>query len=354
MRFGRTAVLAAASALAVVATLAVASAASAKSLAITPAPAWTADQLAAAPGNDWLSTGGNLANQRFSTLTQINTSNASQLQQAWMTHLDKSGMGGKYSQEDSPIEVNGVLYVVTGNDDVFALDATTGEHLWTYLSHTDQSNATVCCGWDARGVAIGADKVFVAQLDGNLTALDAQTGSVIWQTKNVTWQDGQTMSMSPTYYNGLVYVGMSGSEFGARGSETAYNASTGQRVWRFYNVPEPGEIGFGTWPANNEWMHGGGSVWNNPSIDPTTDTLVYTTANADSWSGRGPGDDLFTSSFVALDAMTGTYKWHFQVVHHDIWDYDCHSPTIQFDVAIGTVVKHGVAESCKTGWIYEL
>jgi quinohemoprotein ethanol dehydrogenase len=354
MRFGRKAVLAAASALAVVAALAVASAASAKSLAITPAPAWTADQLAAAPGDNWLSTGGDLANERFSTLTQINTSNASSLQQAWMTHLDGSGAAAKYSAEDSPIVYNGVMYVVTGNDDVFALDATTGAHLWTYLSHTNQKNATVCCGWDARGVAIGDGKVFVAQLDGQLIALDQTTGKVMWGVKNVTWQDGQTMTMSPTYYNGMVYLGMSGSEFGARGSETAYDATTGARIWRFYNVPEPGELGFGTWPADNEWMHGGGSVWNNPSIDPVNGHLIYTTANADSWSGRGPGDNLFTSSFVSVDPASGTYQWHFQVVHHDIWDYDCPSPTVQFDVTIGPVVKHAVAEACKTGWLYEL
>jgi len=356
MRLGRKAVLAAASALVLVAALAVASTASAKSSAttITAAPAFSASDLAATPGANWLSTGGNLANQRYSSLTQINTSNASQLQQVWETHLDGSGAAAKYSQEDSPIVYNGVMYVVTGNDDVFALDATTGAHLWTYLSHTNQSNATVCCGWDARGVALGDGKVFVAQLDGSLVALDQMTGNVLWNVKNVTWQDGQTMTMSPTYYNGLVYVGMSGSEFGARGSETAYNATTGQRVWRFYTVPEPGELGFGTWPANNEWMHGGASIWNNPSIDPTGNHLIFTTANADAWSGRGPGANLFTSSFVSLDPASGTYQWHFQVVHHDIWDYDCPSPTVQFDVTIGPVVKHAVAESCKTGWIYEL
>jgi alcohol dehydrogenase (cytochrome c) len=354
MRFGRKAVLAAASALAVVATLAVASAASAKSLAITPAPAWTADQLAAPAGNDWLSVGGDLGNERFSTLTQVNTANASGLQQAWMTHLDGSGSASKYSQEDSPLEYNGVLYVVTGNDDVFALDATTGAHLWTYLSHTNQKNATVCCGWDARGLAFGDGKVFVAQLDGALVAVDQMNGQVVWKTKNVTWQDGQTMTMAPTYYNGMVYVGMSGAEFGARGSETAYDAATGNRVWRFYTVPEPGELGFGTWPADNEWYHGGGSIWNNPSIDPVSNQLIFTTANADSWSGRGPGANLFTSSFVSLDPSTGTYKWHFQVVHHDIWDYDCPSPTVQFDVTIGPTVKHAVAEACKTGWVYEL
>ncbi len=334
--------------------LAVSRSGAAAAATITAAPAFTAAQLEAQPGADWLSTGGNLGNQRYSSLNLINTTNVAGLKQVFETHLNGSGSAAKYSQEDSPIEYQGVLYVVTGNNDVFAIDATTGAHLWTYLSHTDQKNATVCCGWDARGVALGDGLVFVAQLDGSLVALNQTNGQVVWKVRNVWWQDGQTMTMSPTYYNGMVYVGDSGAEFGARGSETAYNALTGAQVWRFYTVPSPGDIGFGTWPNDTEWMHGGGTIWNNPSIDPTTNTLIFTTGNADLWSGRGPGNNLFTSSFVAIDATTGQYKWHFQVVHHDIWDYDCPSPTVQFDVAIGPVVKHGVEEACKTGWVYEL
>jgi len=354
MRLGRLVVLVAMAALAVAVTASAGPSSHAAATAITPAPAFTAQDLAANPGDNWIQTGGNTANQRYSSLSQINTANVSGLTQSWMTHLDGSGATAKYSQEATPLVYNGVMYVVTGNDDVFALDATTGAHLWTYLSHTNQSNATVCCGWDARGVALGDGKVFVAQLDGSLVALDQTTGNVVWSTKNVTWQDGQTMTMSPTYYNGMVFVGVSGAEFGARGSETAYDATTGNRIWRFYTIPAPGEIGFGTWPNNLEWMHGGGTIWNNPSIDPTTNTMVFTTGNADLWSGRGPGNNLFTSSFVSVDVSTGTYKWHYQVVHHDIWDYDCPSPTVQFDVVQGPVVKHGVAEACKTGWVYEL
>ncbi len=165
---------------------------------------------------------------------------------------------------------------------------------------------TVCCGWDQRGLALGGGRVYVAQLDGTLVALDQQTGGILWAARNGRWQDGYTMTMAPLYYNGLVIVGVSGSEFGARGHVTAYNATTGKRVWRFYNTPTPGDIGSGTWPNNTEWMHGGGTVWNQPTVDPTTGFIYYTTANADPWASRGPGDDLFTSSMVALDAMTVT------------------------------------------------
>ena len=129
---------------------------------------------------------GNLANQRYSPLSDINTSNVSGLKQVFETHLDKSGSASKYSQEDSPLEYQGVLYVVTGNDDVFAIDAVTGQHLWTYLSNTNQKNATVCCGWDARGVALGGGLVYVAQLDGSLVALNQMNGQVVWKVENVS------------------------------------------------------------------------------------------------------------------------------------------------------------------------
>jgi alcohol dehydrogenase (cytochrome c) len=172
--------------------------------------------------------------------------------------------------------------------------------------------------------------------------------------RHARWQDGYTMTMAPQYYKGLVIVGVSGSEYGARGSVTAYDARTGKRVWRFYNVPTPGEIGAGTWPANSEWQVGGATVWNAPSIDPVTDIGTYTTANADPWAGRGAGDNLFTASIVALNMVTGEYQWHFQEVHHDIWDYDCPSPTLMFDQMINGKVTPVVAEPCKTGWVYAI
>ncbi len=355
MRFGRTAVLAFAVCLAVasVASAHPMGAAQTRTAAITPAPAWTSAQLNTPAGQDWVTMGGSTTNERYSTLTQINTSNVAGLKQAWLTHLDGSGVAAKYSQEASSVEYNGVLYISTGNDDVFAIDAATGAHIWTYLSHTDPNNGTVCCGWDSRGVAIGDGRVYVAQLDGKIVALDQITGNVVWTAQNGRWQEGYTETMAPLYYNGMVYVGISGAEFGARGSETAYDAKTGQRVWRFYTVPSPGEVGGGTW-FGDEWMNGGGSIWNTPTVDPVTNTLYFTTSNADPWSSRGPGDNLFTSSFVALNASTGQYVWHFQTVHHDIWDYDQPSPTVLFDVMINGTLRRAIAEPGKTGWVYIL
>jgi PQQ-dependent dehydrogenase (methanol/ethanol family) len=320
----------------------------------TPAPAFTPAQLTATPDTNWITTGGNAYNQRYSDLTQINTSNVSGLKVAFETHLDGSGKGSKYSAEGTALEYNGVLYVITGNDDVFAIDATTGQRLWTHLSGLNPAISTACCGFDARGVALGQGLIYVAQLDGSIVALDQMMGNVVWSALNATWKDGYTETVSPAYYNGMVFVGVSGGEYGCRCSETAYDASTGKRLWRFFTVPEPGEIGGATWPANSEWQTGGAPTWNNPTFDPSTNTLVFTTGNADAYSGRGPGDDLFTSSFVALDINTGQLKWWYQMVHHDIWDYDCPSPTVMFDVTIKGVLRHGVADACKTGWNYEI
>jgi PQQ-dependent dehydrogenase (methanol/ethanol family) len=246
------------------------------------------------------------------------------------------------------------MYITTGNDDIFALDATTGAHIWTYHSGIAQNIDTICCGWDARGVALGDGLVFIAQLDGRLVAIDQMTGGIVWQRYNVNWHEGYSQTASAAYFDGMVFTGMTGGEFGARGSMTAYDAKTGSQVWRFYNCPTPGDFGGSTWPIG-EWQTCGATVWNNPTFDPALGLMYYTTSNADPWAGRGPGTNLFSSSFVALDYKTGQYRWHFQTVHHDIWDYDCPSPTMLFDVTSSDgVLHHAVAESCKTGWTYIL
>jgi alcohol dehydrogenase (cytochrome c) len=324
-------------------------------VAITAAPAFTSAQLLATPGADWITNGGSINNQRYSSLNQINSSNVSGLKEAWHIHLDGSGVAGKYSAEANALVYQGVMYIATGNDDVFAMDATTGQRLWTYQSHIDQTINTACCGWDNRGVALGEGKVFVAQLDGTLVALDQMTGGILWKTIVHNWREGVTLTSAPLYYNGLVYVGSTGGEFGFRGSISAYNASNGSPAWRFFTVPSPGDVGGQTWALGPlGYATGGATVWNTPSVDPSRNMIVFTTGNAAPWSGRGPGLNLFTSSFVALDATTGQIKWWYQIVHHDIWDYDCPAPTVQFDLQLNGVTRNAIAEPCKTGWVYEL
>jgi quinohemoprotein ethanol dehydrogenase len=323
--------------------------------AITPAPAFTSTELSTTPGANWLTNGGDVSNARYSSLNQINTSNVANLKEAWHIHLDGSGMASKYSAEATPLVYNGVMYIPTGNSDVFAVDAATGARLWTYHSNINQTVNTACCGWDNRGVAIGDGKIYVAQLDGRLVALDQRTGAVIWKIVVHNWREGYTLTAAPLYYNGLVYVGSTGGEFMSRGSVSAYHASDGSPAFRFFTAPAPGDIGGQTWPAGPlGFSTGGATVWHTPAVDPALNMIVVSTGNAAPWTGRGPGQNLFTSSMVAIDATTGQVRWWYQMVHHDLWDYDCPNAPIMFDVTIAGINRHAIGEACKTGWLYLL
>jgi quinohemoprotein ethanol dehydrogenase len=324
-----------------------------KASSIPLAPAFTASVLNTPAGDDWLTNGGSIMNQRYSTLDQIDKSNVGKLKLAWRIHLHSGGTRA-YSQEATPLVYKGVMYISTGNDDVFALDAATGKTLWSWNSHIPVTKiTTACCGFSNRGVALGDGKVYIALITGQLVALDQRTGRPVWKAWNTRWQEGGTMTAAPLYFAGKVIIGISGGEMGARGSVTAYDANTGGQVWRFYTCPDYGDIGGGTW-SGNEWQHCGGAVWSTPSVDPDRGLVYFGVGNPDPWSDRGPGDDLFTDSFVALDVNTGQPRWWYQTVHHDLWDYDVTSPTVLFNVAVKGTMRHGISAPGKTGWLYEL
>jgi quinohemoprotein ethanol dehydrogenase len=309
------------------------------------------------PEKDWLTNGGDLTNQRYSTLKQINTSNVKQIKGAWMTRLKGSGLGGKYSFEATPLVKDGVMYVITGNDDVFALNAKTGEILWEYWSGIDQKISTVCCGWVNRGVALGEGKVFFGQFDANVVALDMKTGKLVWKTPIEQWENGYTITSAPIYNDGTIYIGISGGEFGIRGRLTALNAERGEILWRAYTLPAPGEFGSDTWPAGTDHsMRGGAAIWNTPALDPELDLVYFATGNCgpDYDGSMREGDNLFCASIMAVNAKTGAYAWHFQQVHHDLWDYDAASPVVLFDTVIDGQPRKGIAEAGRTGWVYIL
>jgi quinohemoprotein ethanol dehydrogenase len=325
-----------------------------------PAPAADPeiDRLVRGPaGKDWVTNGGNLTNQRYSTLKQIDTTNVAQLRGAWMTRLKGSGAGGKYSFEASPLVKDGIMYVVTGNDDVFALNAKTGAIIWEYWSGIDQKISTVCCGWVNRGLAMGEGLLFAGQLDANLVALDMKTGEVKWKTALEKWENGYTITSAPLYYEGIVYSGIAGGEFGVRGRLTALDAKTGSILWRSYTLPAPGERGSETWPPGTDHsMRGGATIWNTPALDPDLGLIYFVTGNCgpDYDGAMREGDNLFCASMMALKAKTGEYVWHFQQVHHDIWDYDAASPVVLFDTVINGQPRKGIAEAGRTGWVYIL
>jgi quinohemoprotein ethanol dehydrogenase len=322
---------------------------------IVPAPAFTAEQLAADPKENWLTNGGSLSNARYSPLDEIDSENVDELKGVWMTHLNGSGEATKYSAEAQPIVYEGVMYVVTGADDVFAVDVETGKKLWVYEAKLPEQIDTVCCGWTNRGVALGEGMVFLGQLDGSLVALDQTTGKVKWKAQVGKWQNGETITSAPLYYNGRVYSGVSGGEFGIRGRLSAYDAKTGDLDWKFWTIPGPGEVGHETWEGNNDaWKKGGAPVWNTPAVDPELNMLYFSTGNASpdlNGSGR-PGENLFAASIVAIDAETGKHKWHFQQVHHDIWDYDAPSPVVLWNAEVDGEEVKGLSQPGKTGWLY--
>jgi len=321
------------------------------------APSVFDQQLADLPTSGWLTNGGNLYNQRYSPLTGINRDNVANLKGVWRTRLGGSGVGQKYSGEAQPIVSDGVVYVVTGADDVFAISVDTGEILWTYEANLDQTIDVICCGWTSRGVGLGEGMVFVGQLDARMVALDQDTGEVLWSTVTESWEDGYSITSAPLYYNGLVITGFAGAERGIQGRVKAYNADDGSLAWTFYTVPNPGDFGSDTWPEGSlVYKYGGASVWQTPAVDPELGLVYFSTGNpGPDFSGAvRAGDNLFSTSIVAVDAQTGEYRWHFQQVHHDIWDYDAPSPVVLFDIEIDGEQRQALAEPSKTGWVYIL
>jgi len=340
----------------VVALIAIACAFPALSSAQTPVAAPASAPAGEPAGQEWTTYGGNLYNQRYSGLDQVNTQNVKDLKGAWVYHTNVYSTGTSF--ESVPIVVDGVMYLTGPQSQVYALDARNGQEKWKYIpTIQDLVSLPLCCGQVNRGVAVADGLVFVGQVDGKLTALKQDTGEVAWSVDVGDPRAGYSETMAPIYVDGMVYIGVSGAEYEIRGYVTAYDAKTGDQVWRFYTIPEPGQPGSETWPQDNEmWKYGGGSMWQSPAVDPDLGMLYIQVGNPspDLDGTMRAGDNLFTESIVALDLKTGEYKWHFQEIHHDIWDYDTVSPNVLFDVQINGQTVKGLGQAGKTGWVYLL
>lgn len=323
----------------------------------TAAPPFSAPQLTALPQTGWITNGGNLYNQRYSPLDNIDRNNVAQLKARWRTHLGGSGAGAQHSGQGQPIVFNGVIYISTGNSDVFALDVESGAIIWRHDAGMDPLRVHVCCGWVNRGVALGAGKVFVGQADARLVALDQRTGKVVWSIQAEDPLQGYSIVSAPLYYEGMIITGFAGGDMGVRGRIKAYDAGTGKLRWTFYTIPGPGEAGHETWPQDNDaWKYGGAPIWQTPAVDPELGLIYFSTGNAapDFNGSSRAGDNLYAVSILALEVKTGAYRWHFQQVHHDIWDYDSPNPVILFDAPYSGQMRKGIAEVSKTGWVYIL
>jgi len=285
--------------------------------------------------DDWILHGRTYDNQRFSPFTDINKSNVRQLRP---TAIIQTGI--TKTTEMTPIEVDGVLYLETGDNNIQAYDAITGKQLWAYAPKLGYSN--LCCGQQARGVAVAYGKVFAAQLDGHVVALDARTGKQLWKTEHADALPQPSyfysFTMAPIAFNGMILVGNAGAEWPTRGFLEALDANTGKLVWRFNTTAAPDQPGGKSW-SGDSWKYGGGSVWNTPAIDPKNNLILFATGNPnpDLDGSSRKGDNAYTDSIVAIDSRTGKIKWWYQQVAHDIWDYDACAPVVLFD----TIDEHG-------------
>src|SRR5580698_8645033 len=266
---------------------------------------------------NWLTYSGTTMSQRYSGLTQISPANAKDLQLKWVFQSKSTE-----KHEVTPLVVDGVMYTVQGINDVFALDAATGKTLWTYYHKPDPA-ARNCCGQETRGLAILGDKIFLATLDDYVIAINAKTGKEIWKTQAADPKQRYSMTHAPLVIKDKVIAGIAGGEFGVRGFIAAWDANTGKEVWRFYTVPGPGEPGHETWKGDS-WKHGGAPIWETGSYDPDTNLTFWGTGNAGpDWNGDARlGDNLYSSSVIALDADTGKLKWHYQFSPHNEFDWD--------------------------------
>ncbi|HET7923799.1 MAG TPA: PQQ-binding-like beta-propeller repeat protein, partial [Rhodanobacteraceae bacterium] len=262
---------------------------------------FSAERLVAPPTDSWPTNGGNLYNQRYSPLNQIDTSNVARLKGVWRTRLRGSGAAPQYSGEGQPIVDDGVAYLSTGANDVFALSIDSGEILWQYTANLPAELPSVCCGWNNRGVAIDENNVFMGRLDGKLVALDRKSGAPVWTIQAESPKENFSITPAPVYYDGLVITGFAGADRGTRGRVKAYDARDGRLVWTFYTIPGPGEPGHETWPQDNDaWKYGGAAVWQTPAVDPELGLIYFSTGNAGpDYNGTvRAGDNLYSVSIV--------------------------------------------------------
>ena len=301
--------------------------------------------------DDWILHGRTYDNQRFTHFTDINAANVRALRPVAIIQT-----GINKTLETTAIEVDGVLYLASADNNIQAYDALTGKQLWAYVPKLGYSN--LCCGQISRGVAVAYGKVFSAQLDGHVVALDARTGKLLWQTDHANALPAPayfySFTMAPLVYNGLVLVGNAGAEWPTRGFLEALDVNTGKLVWRFNTTAAPNEPGGKSW-AGDSWKYGGGSVWNSPAIDVKNGLILFATGNPnpDLDGSSRKGDNAYTDSIVAIDAKTGKLKWWYQQVAHDVWDYDACAPVVLFD----TIDERGklvpaAAEAGKVGNVF--
>ena len=317
----------------------------------------------AEPGQ-WMSAGRNHEEQHYSPLAQIDRFNVQTLGLAWYADFNIPR-----GQESTPLVVDGVIYVTTAWSNVRAFEAATGAALWAFDAEVPgEWGVRACCDVVNRGAALWNGKVYVGTIDGRMIALDAKTGTKVWETDTLISRDlSYSITGAPRIVKGKVIIGNGGAEYGVRGYVSAYDAETGALDWRFFTVPGDPALGFEndamamaaeTW--NGEWwtLGGGGTVWDSMAYDPGLDLLYIGTGNGSPWNqdlrSPGGGDNLFLSSIVALDPDDGSYVWHYQTTPGETWDYTATQPIMVATLPLDGVDRRVVMQAPKNGFFYVL
>ena len=304
---------------------------------------------------NWFTYSGSFRSERFSPLSQINKDNVVDLKVIWAYQMQPPSIGGAGLVETTPVVVDGVMYLTEPPSSVTALDARSGKSLWTWSPEMDEETKHIGFPQVNRGVAILDDAVYVGTLDAHLVALDAATGAVRWDTEVADNNTGFALTLAPLALDGKIIIGVSGAEAGVRGFIDAYDSATGERIWRKYTIPAPGEPGSETWEGD-DWRTGGGSTWLTGSYDPELDLLYWTVGNpSPDWNGDlRPGDNLFSCSLLALDPATGDIKWYFQFTPHDTHDWDANQIPILLDAEFNDEDRKIVALANRNAFFYLL
>ena len=298
---------------------------------------------------DWLTYSGSYRSERYSPLTQIATANVARLHVAWTYQCGGGGL-----VEATPLAANGLIYLTCPPATVVALSPLSGRPLWKWTRTLPQSVITLGFGKTNRGVAIAGENVYIGTLDGKLVALDAQSGVERWTVPVADNAEGYSITAAPLAVDGKIIVGVSGGEAGVRGFLDAYDAATGKRVWRFWTVPGVGEEGNESW-SGDSWRRGGGTTWLTGSYDAKLKLLYWGTGNPGPWNGDvRAGDNLYTSSLVALNVETGQLRWYFQFTPHDTHDWDANQIPVLIDAEIGGRSRALVVTANRNGFYYVL
>lgn len=287
--------------------------------------------------------------QRYSRLKEINKNTVKRLVPVWNLSLDN-----QWGEQAQPLIYNGVMYVTNARHTV-AIDIATGKQIWRHtLDWPPETPRVVCCGVSNKGAAIFDGKVFRTTLDAHVIALDAKTGKELWKSKADEWKAGFSMTMAPLVANGVLITGMSGAEFGIRGYIDGWDPQTGKRLWRTYTIPARGEKGNETWPRDNDaWKVGGGSSWITGSYDPELDLTYWGTGNPAPWASQSrKGDNLYTSSVLAMRPKTGEIVWHYQFTPNDPYDFDANWELINADIDVDGQRRKVIMQLNRNGFLY--